>query len=139
MRNRLIFTAIFMFCLSSYGYTQTAMVDRLLKETKVLDGTPEFIGSLIKQEMASKPAAPQSMEQLIQDEIDYKSYFASLRQLYSMAYSESEMEELIQVFKSGDIALYKEKSSAVKEDLYRIGADFGRESMRIIQMKLAPY
>ena len=115
------------------------MVDRLLKETKVLDGTPEFIGSLIKQEMASKPAAPQSMEQLIQDEIDYKSYFASLRQLYSMAYSESEMEELIQVFKSGDIALYKEKSSAVKEDLYRIGADFGRESMRIIQMKLAPY
>lgn len=129
---------------TSMGYAQnnsskTKAIDALLIENQAKAGTEQIMLGLIRSYMGKKPNAPKSLEQEIQNSLDYDGYMIKVKAAYNKIYTEAEIKELTELHKSGNTELYKQKSERVAKLLYDIGSEFGRESVKIITTKLQPY
>lgn len=119
--------------------SKSKAIDALFVQNQTKSGTEQIMLGLIKQYMSKKPNAPKSLEQEIQNSLDYKGYMTKVKAAYDKAYTEEEIKELTQLHQSENMELYKQKSERVAKALYDIGSAFGRESVKIITAKLQPY
>jgi hypothetical protein len=118
---------------------KSSLIDTLLLETKAESSTKGIMSGIIKQFMSRKPNAPESLEQEIQNSIDYSNYMKKVKSAYDTAYTEAELKELIEIHQSGNQELFKQKSERVAKPLYDIGNKFGVSAVGVIKAKLQSY
>lgn len=135
--------AIFLLFSMSVAFSQSNnksdLINTLLLETKAESGTKDIMSGIIKQFMSRKPNAPKSLEQEIQNSIDYSDYMKKVKSAYDTTYTEAELKELIEIHQSGNQELFKQKSERVAKSLYDIGNKFGVSAVRVIKAKLQSY
>lgn len=132
---------IFLFCSSGLyaQYNKMKKIDIFLKETEALVSTKKLLAGIISQKSRKKQNAPKNIEETIQASIDYESYIDEVQEAYVATYTEDQIDELLKIYRSGDMEYYKKKTESVSKKLYEIGTAFGKESVALINEKLKTY
>jgi len=139
MKYYLSIALFFLSALSLHAQSEKSeAITILLKETKAEEDSRELMSVLIKEFLKRKPNAPKSIEREIHNAIDYKAYMNKVKATYDESYTEEEIRDLTQLYKTNK-ELYKQKSKKVEKALYNLGTEFGRQSVGVINAMLQFY
>lgn len=142
MKNFILSVCISLIGMNAFGQIDKAKeeaIDALLLESRAKEVTEQLMQGLISSYVDKKPGAPESLKQDIFESLDFKAYLKQVKAAYDRAYSKEEIIELTKLHKSNKMEAYKQMSESVSKDLYNIGTEFGRESVKLIQEKLSDY
>ncbi len=133
----LLFLGVF---LSVNAQDKKAMViEDILTITQTKESIPLIVNSIIDGFKQKRTDIPEEYWQEIKDGVDYITFLDNARKLYKENYNLSELEELVQMLKSGDIDTYKRKSEKIAPQLYQSGNEFGRKTVEYITLKVNNY
>lgn len=115
------------------------VVEELLEVTKVEASVPLIISSIMGKFKQRRTDIPDSYWKEIEKGVDYSSFINGARKLYNDNYTVAELEELVSLFKVGDMETYKQKSERITPQLYQVGNDFGQQTVQFIVEKMKAY
>lgn len=115
------------------------VVEELLEVTKVEASVPLIVSSIMGKFKQKRTDIPESYWKEIESKVDYSSFINGARKLYNDNYTVAELEEMVSLFKAGDIETYQQKSERITPQLYKVGNDFGQQTVQFIVGKMKAY
>ncbi len=118
---------------------KSSKVDELLQVTQVRETIPLMINSLVAKFKGQNTKIPDAYWEEIKGSIDYDSFINKTKKIYTDNYTIKELDELIAVYKSGDIETYKQKNERINSQVYQAGNEFGQIVVKQIATKIKAY
>ncbi len=118
---------------------KTLVVEELLTVTKTKESVPLIVNSILDKFKEKRTDISDSYWVEINNGIDYRTFIDGARKLYNDNYTTAELEELVSLFKSGDMETYQKKSERITPQLYKVGNDFGQQTVQFIVGKMKAY
>lgn len=139
MRKILILMVLGICTIANAQDRKAAVIENLLEVTQTKASVPVIVNSIMDKLKQKRTDIPETYWKDIEKGVDYSSFIDGARKLYNDNYTIAELEELVSLYQSGDIEIYKQKSEKITPQLYQVGNDFGQETVKFIVERMKAY
>lgn len=118
---------------------KTIKIEELLTLTRSKEMIPLIVNNIVDKFKGQNSKIPESYWEEIKREIDYDTFLNKTIDIYVNNYSIEELDEMINVFNSGDVEKYQELNQKITPLLYEAGNEFGQNTVKTITAKIKAY